>query len=68
MRRTIRIPLAIVTIGVALLIADLKWGPHARLGPGRRLPKIDLSAPHASTVHSSDFRGKVILLNFFASW
>jgi hypothetical protein len=68
MRRTIRIPLAIVTIGVALLIADLKWGPHARLGPGRRLPEIELSAPHTSTVRVSDFGGKVILLNFFASW
>jgi hypothetical protein len=68
MRNRGRISLAIVTIGVAILIADLEWGPHARLGAGRRLPEIELSAPHTSTVRSSDFGGKVILLNFFASW
>jgi hypothetical protein len=68
MRRKTRVSLAIVTIAVAILIADLRWGPHARLGPGRRLPELELSAPRGDTVDSSGFRGKVLLLDFFASW
>ncbi|SPE39188.1 exported hypothetical protein [Candidatus Sulfopaludibacter sp. SbA3] len=68
MRQKTRISLAIVLISAAALVADLRWGPHARLGPGQRLPEFELSAPRTSTVHSSELAGKVILLDFFASW
>ena len=68
MGRVARILLAIATFCAAGVVADLKWGPHARLGPGRRLPEFELSAPRTSAVHSSDWAGKVILLDFFASW
>ena len=57
-----------VALGAALLAADLGWGPHAQLGPGRRLPGIELDAPDTAPLQLSDYTGKVLLLDFFASW
>jgi hypothetical protein len=68
MRGKRRILIWILALGAAIVVADLGWGPHARLGPGRRLPNIELGAPDTSTVRLSDYAGKVLLLDFFASW
>lgn len=38
---------------------------HAPRGPA---PDFALESLHGATVHLSDFRGKVVLLNFWATW
>ena len=68
MRGKRRILIWILALGAAIVVADLGWGPHARLGPGRRLPSIELTAPDTSPVRLSQYAGKVVLLDFFASW
>ena len=52
----------------AAVIFDLTWGPHARLKAGDRMPDFVLSAPGGGVYRSSNHSGKVILVNFFASW
>ena len=66
MRGKRRILIWMLALGAAIVLADLEWGPHARLG--RRLPSIELGAPHTSPVRLSEYAGKVLLLDFFASW
>ena len=68
MRRTGRIALAAIALGAAALIADLAWGPHARLGPGHRLPDIAFATPEGPPAHLSAYAGQVVLLEFFATW
>jgi hypothetical protein len=68
MRAKRRILIWMLALGAAIVVADLGWGPHAWLGPGRRLPDIELGAPNTSPVRLSEYAGKVLLLDFFASW
>ena len=68
MGRKTRDALASAVLSAAGVVADLEWGPHARLGPGCRLREVELFTPDAFTMHSTEFIGKVVLLDFFASW
>lgn len=38
------------------------------IGPGRTAPEIEMSDPNGKTRKLSDLRGKVVLIDFWASW
>lgn len=38
------------------------------LGPGAEVPEITLPNPNGDTLRLSDYKGKVVLLDFWASW
>lgn len=40
----------------------------SNLGPGRMAPEIEMSDPAGKTRRLSDLRGKVVLIDFWASW
>lgn len=42
--------------------------PHSALGQGVRAPSLTLKSIEGRTVRLSDYRGKVVLINFWATW
>jgi cytochrome c biogenesis protein CcmG, thiol:disulfide interchange protein DsbE len=70
-----RLPAAVVITAFVLLIGFLgliAWGlRRAMSGPisvGDRVPEITLVAFDGQTYHTKDLAGKVIVINFWASW
>jgi len=71
-----RDPLVIVAVGAVIavmLVVGLKSARH-RQGPpvaqlkGGAAPDFTLQTLDGNTVHLSDYRGKAVLLNFWATW
>jgi peroxiredoxin len=42
--------------------------PHSASGQGVRAPSLTLKSIEGRTVRLSDYRGKVVLINFWATW
>jgi peroxiredoxin len=42
--------------------------PHSAVGQGVRAPSFTLKSIEGRTVRLSDYRGKVVLVNFWATW
>ncbi len=70
--RTWKVLLVVATIGglVALLAYGFTTNPRAipSILTGRPAPEFSLRLFDGRTVRLSDFRGKVVFLNFWASW
>ena len=52
----------------AFLGAVLRPGDSAAPKPGQSVPDFDLMADDGSRVRLSDFRGKMLVINFWATW
>ena len=63
-----------VTLGIALAVAGMATGPTAHaatrtaLVPGDPAPDFTHPDLAGTPVHLADYRGKVLLVNFWASW
>jgi peroxiredoxin len=53
---------------VAVFLFVLVALPHSALGQGVRAPSLTLKSIEGKTVRLSDYRGKVVLINFWATW
>jgi peroxiredoxin len=58
--------MAVAKLLPALLMAALAWGQA--VPPTRRAPNFARVDLHRSPVRLADYRGKVVLLNFWATW
>ncbi|MDR3147986.1 MAG: TlpA family protein disulfide reductase [Treponema sp.] len=58
----------IIMIGIALFLGSMI--PACAEGPavGKRAPDVTLSAPDGRTTKLSDYRGKPVVLHFWATW
>jgi len=71
-----RDPLVIVAVGAviaAMLVVGLRSARHRQAPPAAQLkggaaPDFTLQTLDGNTVHLSDYRGKAVLLNFWATW
>ncbi len=70
-----QLPLWVIAIAFVLLVGFLgliAWGlRRANEGPirvGDRVPSFTLTTFDGQTIHTDDLKGKVIVLNFWASW
>jgi len=52
----------------ACLLCLLFCGTASALGPGDEAPEFALSDLSGKALHLSDYRGRIVLLNFWASW
>ena len=59
---------AIVGTLILLVLSACDSGPRAGLGPGDSPPELELTDLTGSPVTLKNFAGKVLLLNFWASW
>lgn len=50
------------------LLSAMLLAAKAQLGPGGIAPEISLPAPNDSVVNLSSLKGKVVLIDFWASW
>ena len=63
-----------VTLGIALAVAGMATGPTAHaatrtaLVPGDPAPDFTRPDLAGNPLHLADYRGKVVLVNFWASW
>jgi thiol-disulfide isomerase/thioredoxin len=53
---------------VAVFVFVLVALPHSALGQGVRAPSLTLKSIEGQTVRLSDYHGKVVLVNFWATW
>lgn len=58
----------IVAVMVISLVLEEKKGPTSNLVPGDPLPDYTALSEDGSRVSIEDFRGKVVLLSFWATW
>lgn len=70
-----RPPTWIIVLSFAVLVgflALIAWGLRRSMsGPiriGDRVPEIEMTTFDGEKIHTSQFRGKVVVLNFWASW
>ena len=73
MKRNILVLVAITLIVVGMLTIAVKLSHKpgsvsASAGVGSIAPDFALSTPDGKTIHLSDFRGKAVVLNFWATW
>jgi cytochrome c biogenesis protein CcmG, thiol:disulfide interchange protein DsbE len=69
-RRSSRLPYALALVALALLVGAA-WLGRARFDPviaGRAAPAFHVSALDGAPVTLDDYRGKVVLLNVWATW
>jgi len=59
---------AVALVVIALLSYSLVTGPSASLQVGQPAPEFRLTTFGGDTVSLSDLRGKVVVVNIFASW
>jgi thiol-disulfide isomerase/thioredoxin len=45
-----------------------KFGPKKPLGPGSEVPDIVMANPEGVDLSLSDYKGKIVLIDFWASW
>jgi len=53
---------------IVLAIADTTVAPKPYLAPGHPAPDFTMTGLDGQTIRLSDFRGKVVLLDFWATW
>ena len=69
-----KLPLTWLAVGgVALLVLGflgygLLSGPSSTLQPGSPVPDFRLTALNGTAMHLAEHRGRVVVVNFFASW
>ncbi|BAJ63971.1 TlpA family protein disulfide reductase [Anaerolinea thermophila] len=70
-----RLPTWIIVLSLIVLLAFLGligWGlKRSMSGPisiGQKVPEFQMTTFDGQTLRSTDFAGKVIVLNFWASW
>jgi thiol-disulfide isomerase/thioredoxin len=56
------------TLRAAVFVFVLAALPHTALGQGVKSPSLTLKSIEGRTVRLSDYRGKVVLINFWATW
>jgi cytochrome c biogenesis protein CcmG/thiol:disulfide interchange protein DsbE len=56
----------ILSIALVFVIKDAIEGPHVE--PGRKAPKFSFKTDDGHTVSRNEFGGKLLVLNFWASW
>lgn len=57
--------LAVLLLNCNLVFAE--WAPASKLGFSRP-PNIELKDLNGKTIHLNDYKGKVVLVNFWATW
>ena len=73
MRRTSIVVLVLAVTVASVLIAKFKSSPRTSAAAAASsneqiAPDFELQSLDSTTVHLSDFRGKAVLLNFWATW
>ena len=69
MARTDHLIKAALLLAVAVFLgAMLRPGDSAAPLPGQRVPQFDLAADDGSRVRLSDYQGKILVVNFWATW
>ena len=60
----------VVAVSALVLFAITKQGPRETriIGEGDQAPEFRLSTLDGKQIHLSDFRGKVVILHFWATW
>lgn len=56
------------SLAVSLLLFGCKGGGRGNIGPGQPAPDFSSTTLNGEVKRLSDFRGKLVLLNFWASW
>lgn len=55
-------------ISTELNVAEDQDGPKVGLGIGNKAPEITLQNPAGELINLSDLKGKIVLIDFWASW
>jgi len=70
MRVLPRSPYVLAILGAAALVA-VAWGSRGRyqmVGPGTEAPEFTATTLAGDTAHLGDYRGRIVLLNIWATW
>src|SRR5271170_4990318 len=59
-----------IALGVGLALALLTWPAHApaTINPRKTAPNFALSDSNGAPIRLSDYKGRVVLLDFWATW
>ena len=67
-RRDLVVKALLLLLVAAFLGAVLRPGDAAAPRPGQRVPEFDLRADDGGRIRLADFRGKILVINFWATW
>ncbi len=67
-RRELVVKASLLALVAAFLGALLRPGDNAAPRPGQLVPDFDLAGDDGARMRLSDFRGKIVVVNFWATW